>query len=150
MLARRDHSEYELREKLNLTFIPEHVDAAIEFARQNNWLLPPEVLAGKVGDLLHRKNKGINYISHYLKKKGLPLLEVDLERELEKALELARLKMSKLKTGPGADEKFNEDCNEKWNDDLKLNRATKEKIGRFLLARGFDPTTVRKVIYEKL
>lgn len=134
LLARRDHSEKELRTKLRDRFSDEEglgdiVNEAIEFAKDNNWLGNPEDLASRMADMLHRRNKGIHYINNYLREKGLPSVETDRDLELEKALSIVK---------------------NKYDEDYEFSREEKAKVGRFLAARGFDSETVRKVIYEKL
>lgn len=134
LLARRDHSEKELRKKLKEKFSEEEdlgdvIEEAIGFAKDNNWLGDPLDLAHRLADMLHRRNKGIHYINNYLKEKGLPSVEVDRHLELEKALSIVK---------------------NKYDDDHDFSREEKAKVGRFLAARGFDSETVRKVIYEKL
>ncbi|AHI04860.1 regulatory protein RecX [Bdellovibrio bacteriovorus W] len=136
MIARRDHSEKELRSKLKEKFaeaenLSSLIDEAIEFAKDNNWLGDPQRLAERFADMLHRRNKGINFINNYLREKGLPSVGSDNDFELEKALELVKNKY-------------------RIDSDRKLSREEKAKVGRFLVARGFDSGTVRKVIYEKL
>lgn len=127
-LARRDHSEREIRQKLAKKFEPEDVDNVVEILKKRNWLPNDEeqalALAEKVAGTLHRKKKGLNYINGYLRQKGLPPVVKDEELELEKARALVKTKFRKLED-------------------------VKDKAGRFLLARGFDSSTVRKVIFEK-
>ena len=161
LLASRDHSEKELRTKLHESFRRSGrarqrlndktieptsdedknqqtkylaaIDEAIEFARVNGWLGSPEEISKKMANLLHRRKKGIRYINNYLQGKGLPEVNSDRDLELEKALALVKNKVSILS---------------------ELSFAEKQKeqarIGRFLISRGFDSETVRKVIYEKL
>ncbi|MNJ92766.1 recombination regulator RecX [compost metagenome] len=133
LLARRDHSEKELRKKLKERFSDEDgleaIDEAIEFAKDNRWLGDPTDLAHKMADLLHRRNKGICYINNYLREKGLPDVDVDQELELEKALSIVK---------------------NKYDEDYEFSREDKARVGRLLASRGFDSATVRKVIYEKL
>lgn len=134
LLARRDHSEKELRKKLKERFSDdedglEAIDEAIEFAKDNRWLGEPIDLAHKMADLLHRRHKGIHYINNYLREKGLPNVDVDRELELEKALTIVK---------------------NKYDEDYDFSREDKARIGRLLASRGFDSETVRKVIYEKL
>lgn len=134
-LARRNHSEKELRKKLsekfskNELFTTDVIDEAIAYAKENNWLGDPEELAVQTADMLHRKNKGIHYINNYLREKGLPAVETDREFEIEKALLLVK---------------------NKFDEDYEFSRDEKAKVGRLLTSRGFDSETVRKVIYEKL
>ena len=134
LLARRDHSEKELRTKLKEKFDEaddgmDAVEEAIAFARDNNWLGDPTTLAYKMADMLHRRNKGIVYINQYLRQKGLPDVDVDKDLELEKALSIVK---------------------NKYDEDYKFSREDKARVGRMLASRGFDSETVRKVIYEKL
>lgn len=134
LIARRDHSEKELRTKLKEKFsddesVDDIVNEAIDFAKDNNWLGDPTTLAYRLADMLHRRNKGIYYINNYLREKGLPSVDVDRDLELEKALAVVK---------------------NKYDEDYKFSREDKAKVGRLLAARGFDSETVRKVIYEKL
>jgi regulatory protein len=140
LLARRDHSEKELRQKLKLRFSAEEIDAAIEYGKTHGWVPSSEegqaLLAEKNAAVLHRKSKGIQYINHQLRKKGLPPVESDPALELEKALALVKNKYS-----------VNSDLSHEEKAKLKA------KMGRFLVSRGFDletvTQTIRKVIYEK-
>ncbi|MFM6928947.1 MAG: regulatory protein RecX [Bdellovibrio sp.] len=134
MIARRDHSEKELRTKLRDKFADEEngmeaIEEAIAYAKENNWLGDPSTLAYRLADMLHRRNKGIYYINNYLKEKGLPAVESDRTQELEKALAVVK---------------------NKYDDDYKFSREDKARVGRLLASRGFDSETVRKIIYEKL
>lgn len=134
LLARRDHSEKELRKKLREKFSENEdsddvIDEAIDFAKDNKWLGDPTDLAFKMADVLHRKNKGIHYINNYLREKGLPSVQADRDMELEKALSIVK---------------------NKYDENYKFSREDKAKVGRLLASRGFDSETVRKVIYEKL
>ena len=134
LLSRRAHSEKELREKLQDSVdkaFPEQnhsavIDQAIALARAKNWLEDAKVLAERMAESLHRKNKGILYINSYLQEKGLPQIPNDDDLELEKARALVKNKYS--------------DFGEK----------RQARLARFLTARGFDAEIVRKVIYEKL
>ena len=130
LIAKRDHSERELRKKLKeKEYEAADIDDAIEFARENNWLVAPDKLSERVAAGLHRRSRGIRAINHKLKEKGLPTVSTDPEVELEKALKLAQTKLAKLTT---------------------VDRAARERIGRFLISRGFETSIVRKVVYEKL
>lgn len=158
----RDHSEKELRTKLREYFrrniqyrkrlakkqnraftedtdeanqqeITEAIEAAIEFAKTNNWLGDAGQLSEKMASMLHRKNKGIGYINNYLKEKGLPAVSADRDLELEKALTLVKNKFSDFSELP-----------------FEEKRKEQARVARFLASRGFDSDIVRKVIYEKL
>jgi regulatory protein len=133
-IARREHSEKELRKKLKESFVDsdsvdEVIDEAIEFAKENRWLGDPAELAQRLSDMLHRRNKGIHYINNYLREKGLPPVSADRDLELEKALALVK---------------------NKYSEEYEFSREDKAKVARFLASRGFDSDTVRKVVYEKL
>lgn len=121
-LARRDHSEKELIEKLSNHFEWEEIEPAIAEMKERGWLLPPEELAQKVTESLHRKNKGHLYIQHFLRKKGLPGTEKDPERELSKAWDLIEAKSK----GP----------------------ADAKRSASLLKNRGFDTETISRVIHE--
>lgn len=134
MMARRDHSEKEVRQKLRDKFsdednLDELIQEAVDYAKDNRWLGDPQELAYRLADMLHRRYKGIYYINNYLRDKGLPSVEKDTSYELEKAMEIVQ---------------------SKWGELEKPSREEKARIGRFLAARGYDSETVRKVIYEKL
>ncbi|HWU42761.1 MAG TPA: regulatory protein RecX [Bdellovibrio sp.] len=134
LMARRDHSEKELRKKLRDKFSDaddseEAIEEAITFAKDNKWLGDPVDLAHRLADMLHRRNKGIHYINNYLREKGLPSVESDRALELEKALAIVK---------------------NKYDEDYDFTREEKARVGRLLASRGFDSETVRKVLYEKL
>lgn len=138
LLARRDHSEKELRQKLKRAkFSPEEIDKAIQYGKENNWL--PDTaekalgLSDRTADSLHRKKKGILFINSYLAEKGLPEVQSNPDLELEKALNLIENKYS-----------FSDQLDREEKEKLK------SKIGRFLISRGFETSIVRKVLYEKL
>ena len=87
-LARRSHSEKELKEKLRQkgfeSSIAEH---AIQYAREQNWMDDPYELSEKVYKEWDRKSKSHSWILNYLSEKGLPTeISKDVEREKEKAL----------------------------------------------------------------
>jgi regulatory protein len=128
LLARRDHSEFELRKKLSAFYEVDEVNDAIEHAKQNKWLRDPRDLAASVAEHLARKNKGARYIQQYLSSRGLPSVAQNFEDEHRKALELVA---TKLRAEP------------------PFAFEMKNKIARLLKNRGFDDETIRKVIHEK-
>jgi regulatory protein len=134
-LARRKHSEKELRAKLQDSFSPEQVEKAIDHGKNKGWIPSTEdecaQMAQETADFLKRKGKGIEYINRYLTEKGLPEIKADQSAELEKARQLVKNKFDPLQNTFGEE-----------------NEKQKAKIGRFLLSRGFAEETVRKVIYE--
>ncbi|MCB0393447.1 MAG: regulatory protein RecX [Bdellovibrionales bacterium] len=128
-LAQRDHSVKELREKLRRKFSVAEVNRAIESAHENGWLLPPEELATKVAESLHRKGKGRNYISRYLSLKGLPGVTWNEEVEVEKGREIIEKKI-------GHSPPYTMD--------------ERKKAFRLLMNRGYESAVARKVCHEEL
>lgn len=121
-LARRDHSEKELREKLRCFFEEEEIDEALAELNERGWILPPHELSEKVAGQLSKKNKGIYYINQYLQEKGLPPVERDASLEFEKAMEVCRQKLQDPK-------------------DIA-------KLSSLLKNRGFDTETLSQVVHE--
>lgn len=132
LIARRDHSEKELRKKLREWHAPEFIDEAIAYGKEHGWIPDDEAsqarLAGKMAEFLHRRGKGIQSINHALKEKGLPSVKADPERELEKAMRLLA---------------------NKFTEEQLADRKTQAKAGRFLASRGFDLGTVRQAIFKR-
>ena len=147
LLAQRDHSEKELRQKLRNYLRPkktrykplpseekiaeimeqvvEAINEAIEYAKTHNWLAPPEKVSNSFGNSLHRRKKGIHYINQYLAQKGLPPIAVDSELAAQKAQELLNRKYPDVQTQP---------------------REIKAKAMRFLASRGFSMEVIRQLI----
>lgn len=121
-LARRDHSEQELIEKLSRHYSQEEITETLEEMRTRGWLLPPEELARKAADSLHKRGKGYLYILHFLRKRGLPRVDKCPETEFEKAMDL---------------------INGKLQDPTNI-----RKLSSLLKNRGFDTETISKVVYE--
>ena len=121
-LARRDHSEKELIEKLSTRYPEEEILAALSEMKERGWLLPPKELAEKVTNQFHAKNKGHLYIQHFLRKKGLPGTQKDPEMEFDKALSIIQTKAKDPK-------------------DIK-------RLASLLKNRGFDTETISRVINE--
>lgn len=128
LLARRDHSELELKRKLAPDYEAEEIEDAIRFAKENKWMKPPEELAQAVAKALGRRGKGTRYIQRFLRDKGLPGVRKVAEDERAKALELIAVKLRR--EPPFA---FEEQA----------------KIARLLKNRGYDDETIRRVIHEK-
>jgi regulatory protein len=133
ILSRRDHSEKELRDKLQAGFPSEEIEKAIQFAKEKGWLpsSPEDNLrqSEKIAAELSRRGKGQVYINHYLEKKGLGPVSMDSAAELEKAIELVK---------------------NKFSDFQQMDQKEKTRVARFLASRGFDFETVRKVINEHI
>ena len=123
-LARRDHSEKELREKLALRYSDEDINQALDEIRERGWLLPPEELSEKVAKSLSQRHKSHAYINHFLCKRGLPKVPKDENLELDKALDVIASKAKK-------------------RDDFN-------HLQSLLKNRGFDTDTIRKAVHETL
>lgn len=138
-LSRRDHSSKELRDKLNKKkFDKDLIEKCIEWVAERGYMRPPQELSQTLSQQLSQRGKGRLYILQYLKERGLPPPEsLDQEMELQNALELAQRELKQ------------KHCNDP-SSATRLDRATREKIGRKLMSRGFPLDIVRKVIYEKL
>lgn len=136
LVARRDHTEKELRKKLSLRCEPEIIDQAIEWAKEQNWLAAPEQLQERFVQQLHQKGKGLRVINHKLRELGLQTIANDSELEFEKAQKLIQSK--KFKNPEDQDLSFEE------------KQKLKAKIARFLSSRGFDSSIIAKIINEEL
>ena len=66
-VARRDHSEKELRQKLALRCEPDVVESTLKWAREQNWLASPDKLRQQFAEQLSRRGKGIRKINQKLK-----------------------------------------------------------------------------------
>lgn len=136
MLYKRDHSEKELRTKLNQWYTAEAVEAAMVKANDQKWLKDPSELAVIMGGWLHRRGKGLRTVNQTLKQKGLPPLARDADQEIEKARTLLRKKFRALSAaGAGAG---------------KLDLKDRQKAYRMLASRGYDHDTISLVIREDL
>jgi regulatory protein len=127
-LAMRDHSRSELRMKLaKHDFLPDDIEEALNRAETSGWMLPPQALAEKVAEGLHRKKKSHDYIVKYLQQKELPPVPRDADLELEKALSTLGGRFSPLS---------------------KPSTLDKKQIMTYLQNRGFDEETIQRVINE--
>ena len=122
LLARRDHTELELRQKMRAQHSVQEIEAAIDKAREKKWLKSPEELSVLTYERLSRKGKSAFYIAQYLKKLGLPAAPRDDEKEYAKCLKVISPLLKKT-------------------DD-------KNKLIRFLQNRGFSSQIIRKVLKE--
>lgn len=133
-LAKRNYSEKELRQKLTRSYYQyteDEINEAIQYAKDHNYLLPPEELSRRIALQLHQKNKGFLYINNYLREKGLPPVNKDSDLEIRKALDIIGRRFS-------------------LEESNSISFDEKQKIQRQLYNRGFDLETIKKVIHEKL
>lgn len=121
-LARRDHSEKELIQKLSKHYEMDEIEQTLEEVKKRGWLLPEDELSEKVTEQLHRKNKGHLYILHFLRKKGLPEVPKDIDREIDKARALMTSK--------------------------RIDSTDIKRLTSLLKNRGFDTETIGRVIHE--
>lgn len=146
LIAKRDHSEKELQQKLSRVkkwdnkkerlYSDEEIAGVISWARDNRWLQEGTYLSERWADTLNKRKKGIKYINAYLNQKGLPAVSKNQEVEVDKALNLLRKKMNtkafqKAIEGAG-----------------KLDQEIKLKLTRFLISRGFDQETIRSAFKQ--
>lgn len=134
-VAKRDHSEKELRTKLKRYAESEIIDQATQWAIEQKWLAAPEVLKDKFADQLHRRGKGIRSINQKLKAKGLPSTKSDFETEIAKARKLVFAKW---------------DASDFNGLDFKEAQKLKSKIMRFLITRGFETDVVGQILKNEL
>ncbi|AGH94772.1 regulatory protein RecX [Pseudobdellovibrio exovorus] len=130
-VARRDHSEKELSQKLARYCESDIVQQTITWAREQNWLSAPETLQQQFATQLGRRGKGIHNINQKLKELGLESVKADFDNELEKA---RRLTFSK------------------WNADdfrglnVKDSQKLRAKIIRFLTTRGYEGAVISSIL----
>ncbi|MBC7466621.1 MAG: regulatory protein RecX [Bdellovibrio sp.] len=130
-VANRDHSEAELRTKLQTRFEMDVTEDALHWARDQKWLAKPDALTEKVADQLHRRGKGIHSINQSLEAKGLPTTQSDFETEIAKARKLVFAKW--------AASDFN-------GLDFETAKKLQAKIMRYLGSRGFDSDVVDQIL----
>lgn len=131
LVARRDHSEKELRKKLALRCEPEVVEQTLSWALEQNWLAAPEKLTQQFAEQLGRRGKGIRKINQKLKELGLAGVKADRETELEKARRLVGAKWS-ARDFAGLD--------------FKESQKLKAKIMRFLATRGYESDVISSIL----
>ncbi len=126
MISRRECSEAELLEKLQQKgFSSEEIDRALKKAKEQKWIANPHDASQSLAQQMHLKKKGIEFINKTLEAKGLPTISRDENLELEKAESLVKTKYSGF---------------------LEFGKEEKIKVMRFLASRGFDSSTIQKVL----
>lgn len=146
LIAKRDHSEKELRQKLSRVkkwdnkkerlYTDEEIAGVISWARDNRWLQEGSYLSERWADTLNKRKKGIKYINAYLNQKGLPAVSKNQEVEVDKALNLLRKKIQ-TKVFQKAIEEAG-----------KMDQEIRLKLTRFLISRGFDQETIRSAFKQ--
>lgn len=132
-VAQRDHSELELRLKLEPICNALILDQALSWALQQKWLASPDQLKEKLAEFFHSKGQAVSLINEKLATKGLPAIESTFQSELIKAKTLAT-------------SKFSLDCFKS----LSFAEASKlkAKILRFLAARGYELEMIEQILIE--
>ncbi|RYZ70304.1 MAG: regulatory protein RecX [Proteobacteria bacterium] len=132
LLAKRSHSELELRQKLEADpseYAPEDIDDALQAAIENKWLMEPSELSALLAEELRRKGKGLLHINQVLESKGLPPVPEDSESDLDRAKQLLASKLGHDFESAG-----------------QLPEELEAKAQRLLMNRGFDEETISKLI----
>ena len=126
LMATRDHSLIELKKKIKHRCDKDTLDKVLQWAEQQTWFPSDEKIQEQVIRALGKKRKGIKAINLKMKELGLKSVQISVESEIEKALDLLNIKYKKIK----------------W---LELNSEdffkNKSKALRFLLSRGFENST---------
>lgn len=135
LVARRDHTEKELRKKLATKCDPEIVNQTIQWAHEQKWLASPEKLKMQFAEQLSRRGKGVRKINQKLKELGLDSIKANAEDELEKARKLVLTKWS-AKDFKGLD--------------FKESQKLKAKVMRFLATRGFESPIISSILKNDL
>jgi len=127
-LSLRDHSRFELQQKLRRTFTSDIIAQALEIA--DSWGYIPEnaVLAERLTAALNRQLKSRTYIENQLRRRGLPPTPTNSEVEVDKARALVEKKF-----GPA----------------LELRGDIRVQAMRYLRNRGFRDRSIRQVFYEQ-
>lgn len=130
-MAKRDHTEKELRKKLLLRCDPEIVEQTMVWAKEQNWLSAPEKLKTQFAEQLSRRGKGVRKINQKLKELGLESIKSDKDNELIKAKKLVNAKWSAV---------------DFKGLDFKESQKLKAKIMRYLVTRGYESDVVSSIL----
>jgi len=162
LIARRDHSERELVQKLTRAqHEAEEIDATIAELRERGWLPNPKILAEREADRLRRRGKSESQIQAWLMKKGLPAAQRQVEAELETGLRTLRSSWPKLLRQAQRDldragaRLANRGSRNRHHDDfdqdlLNLQAALKQRCLKWMAGRGFSGATARAVFTRLL
>lgn len=165
LIARRDHSERELVQKLTRAqHAAEEIDATLAELRERGWLPDPKILAEREADRLRRRGKSEAQIQAWLIKKGLPAAQRQSEAELETGLRTLRSSWPKLVRQAQRDldrasaglakrrsrDRHHADLEEFDEDLLNLQAALKQRCLKWMAGRGFSGATARAVFTRLL
>jgi len=135
ILAGRDHSKFELTRKLEQRgFKPEDIAQALSECERLDYINDERTSRVYINQMI-RKGHGLNRIRHEMNKKGLTGQRIqnilcEIESEIDEAQGAERILEKNIK-------RFEREA------DLKKRR---NKIYRFLYARGFSQDTIRRLI----
>ncbi len=161
-MARRDHSEQELREKLQKAqHSKSEIEDAIDRARLQKWLPDESALAAREADRLARLGRSPQQIRVWLIRKGLPTSNLQAlfsENEVQSAyktaakawanqLRLAERQLSKTKDRLDGI-RSGDDTTDVGSGGIV--RLLRERMQRLLISRGFSGTTARAVFARLL
>ena len=137
ILAKRQHSGYELRNKLlKKGYTKETIDRTLQAMQTGNYLNDEQFTKAYIDERLKRKKIGINKLKAELFKRGIArniiehnLSGIDLELSYENALSLAQRKTELLI--------------KKGTEPNKI----KQKVFAFLSSRGYDSESIMKILH---
>ncbi len=137
ILAKRQHSGYELRNKLlKKGYTKETIDRTLQAMQTGNYLNDEQFTKAYIDERLKRKKIGINKLKAELFKRGIArniiehnLSGIDSELSYENALSLAHRKTELLI--------------KKGTEPNKI----KQKVFAFLSSRGYDFETIMKILH---
>ncbi len=134
LVAGRDHSPKELRQKLGRVFETDIIDEAVAWAEQQTWFKPTADLTEDVAQKLSARGQGLAKVNAKLAEMGLDQVTTSAQEEYEKA------RAASLK-------KFGADAFE----GLTPSEANKQKtkVIRFLAGRGFEEDIVNKILINE-
>lgn len=131
LLARREHSRFELARKLETAgFARADIAVLLDQFETRNWLSDPRFAASYVAD--HRARAGAIKLAYDLRQRGVAdsvidaVLSDNRDSELARAHEVWRKKFGAAPTDP----------------------STKARQIRFLQSRGFGTEVIRRVIHD--
>ncbi len=124
-LTVRDHSRFELQQKLAKKFDLTLIEQVLAEAGANGLIAPEEEISERAERALRGRLKSRAYIEGQLRKRGLPVPAGDPELEIATARALVEKKF-----GPATE----------------LSYDDKGKAYRFMKYRGFDDHTIRMVL----
>ena len=157
LLARRDHSGKELRQKLGRRFAESLVDRAVTLLDQNG-LLSDERFAETLIHSRRAKGYGPRYIAQDLSQKGISkelIQELLDERDSDWVKQARQVALKKIRTTSRLADAFNEVEEDVLSPDEVRERqlqrlAARQKLSAFLFRRGFPSEIVQAAMVGEL